>query len=128
MRACDPSSSTYYPALEHGFRVGVYNKRGMTTRDPHAGDAPERALAAQYREWGGRLAAASPRTSAALLHIGDRYEAEAHREDVRGVILRMIAPPTRGPDRRQALAFLRSYGNAPYAAGRRKPPLFSHRR
>jgi hypothetical protein len=77
------------PALEDGFRVGVYNKRGMTTRDPLAGGAPERALAAQYREWGVRLAAASPRTSAALLHIGDRYEAEAHREDVRAEQLRL---------------------------------------
>ena len=48
-------------ALEEGFRAGMFTKRGVFTKDPFGGGAPERALAAQYRGWAQKLAAAYPR-------------------------------------------------------------------
>ena len=73
-------------ALENGFRTGVLNRPGFTTRDPFAGGAQEQTLATQFRTWALRLAT-SHRTAATLGEIADDYERDAHREDIRAAQL-----------------------------------------
>lgn len=67
--------------LERGFEVGLYNRRGVTTRMPHDGGAQERSLAARYRRDAETLRFDWPRTAACLDRIADTYDAEAKRED-----------------------------------------------
>jgi hypothetical protein len=77
------------PSVESGFRNGVFNKRGVTMKDPLAGGEQERALAAQYRAWAQVLHAAWPRTAAALAELAEDYERFAHQEDTRAQHLRL---------------------------------------
>jgi transcriptional regulator with XRE-family HTH domain len=66
--------------LEEGFRIGLYNRRGVTVRLPTDGGQQERELAAQYRA--DALACfAWPRTQALLERIAESYVREATRED-----------------------------------------------
>jgi len=66
--------------LEEGFRIGLYNRRGVTVRLPTDGGQQERELAAQYRV--DALACfAWPRTQALLERIAKGYERDAARED-----------------------------------------------
>jgi hypothetical protein len=66
--------------LEEGFRIGLYNRRGVTVRLPTDGGQQERELAAQYRA--DALACMSwPRTQAVLQRIAEGYERDAARED-----------------------------------------------
>ena len=70
-------------ALESGFEVGVYNRRGVTVRMPHDGGGQERALAASYRRDAEALRFDWPRTAACLDRIAATYEVDASREDLR---------------------------------------------
>jgi DNA-binding XRE family transcriptional regulator len=66
--------------LEEGFRIALYNRRGVTVRLPTDGGKQERELAAQYRA--DALACfAWPHTQAMLERIADGYERDAARED-----------------------------------------------
>lgn len=67
--------------LERGFRTGVYNSRGVVTRDPLAGGVSERALAEQYEGYAVAVRASHPRTAGALRRIGRWYREDASRED-----------------------------------------------
>ncbi len=68
--------------LEIGVYLGRVNSRGVITRDFAAGGAHERALAATYREKASKVAAAWPRSAKLLRDLAERYDTEAHREDV----------------------------------------------
>jgi hypothetical protein len=69
-------------ALESGFEVGVYNRRGVTVRMPHDGGGQERALAESYRREAEALRFDWPRTAACLDRIATTYEVDATREDL----------------------------------------------
>lgn len=70
-------------ALEDGFRVGTYNKRGVVTKSVGEGGTQERTLAAEYRGFAEALAIRWPRTAAVLRAIAVQYEREGHQEDER---------------------------------------------
>lgn len=67
--------------IDEGFRIGLYNRRGVTTRMPNDGGGLERAEAARYRADAKASALLWPRTRALLERIAAGYEAEAERED-----------------------------------------------
>ncbi len=69
-------------ALEQGFEIGVYNRRGVTVRMPHDGGELERALAARYRADEEALRFDWVRTAACLGRIASRYEVDAKQEDL----------------------------------------------
>jgi hypothetical protein len=69
-------------ALEQGFEVGVYNRRGVTVRMPQDGGGQERALAERYRRDAKALRFDWPRTAACLDRIATTYEVDANREDL----------------------------------------------
>jgi hypothetical protein len=68
-------------AIEDGFRIGTYNKRGVVTRSIGEGGTQERTLANTYRGFAEALAIRWPRTAAVLRIIADQYEREGHQED-----------------------------------------------
>lgn len=69
-------------AMERGFEIGVYNRRGVTVRMPHDGGGQERALAERYRRDAEALRFDWPRTGACLDRIATTYEIDANREDL----------------------------------------------
>jgi hypothetical protein len=73
--------------LESGIQVGVYNKRGVTTRLPTDGGTLERVEAKRYREWSEKTRLEFPRTSAMLSGIADSYDADAKYQDDRADML-----------------------------------------
>ena len=68
--------------LEHGFEIGVYNRRGVTVRMPLDGGELERTLAARYKADAEDLRFDWPRTAACLDRIATIYEVDAKREDL----------------------------------------------
>lgn len=64
-----------------GFIAGTINRRGVTTRAPHAGGDLERDEAAKYRAWAKALAYDHPHTAKALDHLAEDYERDAQRHD-----------------------------------------------
>ena len=68
--------------LEEGFRVEVYNSRGVTTRGPIDGGQQERDLAAKYRRYALHSSTLWPRTAALLNAISKSYERDAIRHDL----------------------------------------------
>jgi hypothetical protein len=69
------------PAVERGLQIGLFNKRGVTSRSFDAGGRQERQLAEQYTGFAVALADRWPRTAQALREIADGYREEAHRWD-----------------------------------------------
>ena len=67
--------------LEQGLQVGVFNSRGVVTRDPAAGGAQERALAEKYDGLAAVVSTTSPRTARTLRSIADVYRRYARRQD-----------------------------------------------
>jgi hypothetical protein len=67
--------------LESGFELGVYNRRGMTTRMPGDGGAQERVLVQRYRDDAKTASHQWPRIRRVLERIADWYERDAARED-----------------------------------------------
>lgn len=67
--------------LEKGLQIGVYNSRGVVTKDPAAGGGQERALAERYDGLAAAVSTSHPRTSRVLRGIADEYRRDAHRED-----------------------------------------------
>lgn len=62
-----------------GFRLGVYNSRGMHVRGE--GGMQERALAAKYRGWAKNLVFDYPYVGGVLENIAANYDRDAGRED-----------------------------------------------
>ncbi|MBL8624652.1 MAG: helix-turn-helix domain-containing protein [Myxococcales bacterium] len=73
--------------LESGVALGVYNRRGGTTRGLRDGGALERDLVTTYRTWGDEVRLHHPRTAAVLHAIADSYERDAARHDERAAQL-----------------------------------------
>lgn len=67
--------------LETGLVVGLYNRRGVTVRDPFDGGEQERELAEIYRRDAEALRYDWPRTAACLERIAEGYEADGKRQD-----------------------------------------------
>ena len=67
--------------VDQGFVIGLFNRRGLTTRMPTDGGGQERSLAAIYRSDAKASALLWPRTRAVLERIAAGYEADAARED-----------------------------------------------
>ncbi|MFF4793616.1 hypothetical protein ACFY2M_28490 [Streptomyces sp. NPDC001276] len=66
--------------LERGLRIGIYNKRGVTSRGLLDGGVQESELARSFREQA-EHARAWPRTRKLLKGLAESYEADARRED-----------------------------------------------
>lgn len=64
-------------SVEEGFRVGIFNSRGVTVRSPGDGGQLERELASRYREQESKVAYQWPRTAALLRRLAQTYEWEA---------------------------------------------------
>jgi hypothetical protein len=67
--------------VDQGFCLGIYNKRGFTSRGLLDGGAQEHALANQYGLWAGLIADIWPRTAANLRMVESRYREDGRRED-----------------------------------------------
>lgn len=67
--------------LERGFEIGVYNSRGIISRDLTAGGDLERELADKYDGFADTLNDNWPRTASVLRRIAEVYRREAQRED-----------------------------------------------
>ena len=68
-------------ALEDGFRVQLFNSRGVTSRSPAAGGDQERALAASFIARADRISDQWPRTASILRSLAASYEYEGQRHD-----------------------------------------------
>ncbi|PSM42891.1 hypothetical protein C6Y14_11910 [Streptomyces dioscori] len=66
--------------LERGLSIGIYNKRGVTSRGLLDGGAQESELARAFREQAERVRV-WPRTRKLLKALAESYEADARRED-----------------------------------------------
>ncbi|MFE8920975.1 hypothetical protein [Streptomyces rochei] len=66
--------------LERGLSIGIYNKRGVTSRGLLDGGVQEMELARSFREQAERVRA-WPRTRKLLKRLAESYEADARRED-----------------------------------------------
>ncbi len=73
--------------LEQGFEVGVYNNRGVVTRDPLAGGVVERTLAEQYEGFAVAVRMANPRTARMLRKIAKCYRRDASLQDVQSEVM-----------------------------------------
>ncbi len=67
--------------LRRGFSLGVFNKRGVTTRSPCEGGGQERNLASYYRGQAERIQYSYPSVAAMLEEIAKDYEHHGRRED-----------------------------------------------
>ncbi len=67
--------------LADGFETAVMNERGAYWKAPDEGGGQERELAKQYFDWADALRIEWPKTAASLRRVGERYEADARRED-----------------------------------------------
>lgn len=69
------------PRLEHGFEIGAFNRRGVTSRGVFDGGALERQEAAKYRAWAATTASRWRRTTRILRNLAETFERDARRED-----------------------------------------------
>ncbi|CAH0253376.1 hypothetical protein SRABI02_03230 [Plantibacter cousiniae] len=67
--------------LARGFSIGVYNKRGVTSRGMTEGGQQEYDLANKYSAWAEAVQASHPRTAATLRDIAETYRDEGRRND-----------------------------------------------
>ncbi len=69
------------PKLENGFAIGIYNKRGVTSRSRREGGRQERELAGKYEMYAKACRSHYTRTSAILMRVRNGYLDDAKRED-----------------------------------------------
>lgn len=67
--------------VEQGFRLAVYNGRGVSSRAVGEGGGQERALAAKYEEYAKKVKFRWPHTAYTLLEIAATWRREAERHD-----------------------------------------------
>jgi hypothetical protein len=67
--------------LREGFRIGVVNKRGVTSRSLWAGGEQERTLAKHYQQYAERVQCSYPNVAALLETIARNYERDGKYED-----------------------------------------------
>jgi hypothetical protein len=67
--------------LERGFAIGLFNRRGITSRGLTEGGKQEYDLAAKYETWAAAVQATHPRTASAMRGMADSYRDEGRRND-----------------------------------------------
>ena len=67
--------------LDSGFSVGVFNRRGVTWRDPFGGGKGTRELASEWQTHSDNCKSKWPRVSGVLAAIAEGYRHQANRED-----------------------------------------------
>jgi hypothetical protein len=67
--------------LERGFTIGLFNKRGVTSRGMTEGGKKEYDLANRYEGWAEAVEATHPRTAGALRTVAESYREEGRRND-----------------------------------------------
>lgn len=67
--------------FERGFSIGLFNKRGVTSRGLTDGGKQEYDLADKYESWAGAVQATHPRTASALRDLAESYREEGRRND-----------------------------------------------
>ena len=67
--------------VARGFRLGVYNGRGIVTKNPFEGGEQEHKLAGRYATWARAVGDRWPAVGAVLRQIGEDYRGDATRED-----------------------------------------------
>jgi transcriptional regulator with XRE-family HTH domain len=67
--------------MDTGFSTGVFNSRGVVTKNIGEGGGQERTLADRFRRHAEGLNITCPRTARLLRAIADHYEREGHWED-----------------------------------------------
>ncbi|MFD6260202.1 hypothetical protein ACFWFK_03625, partial [Micromonospora chalcea] len=67
--------------LERGFMIGLYNKRGVTSRGMTEGGKQEYDLAKRYERWAEAVEATYPRTAGALRSVAASYREDGRRND-----------------------------------------------
>jgi hypothetical protein len=67
--------------LGRGFAIGLFNKRGVTTRGLTEGGEQEYRLAREYEGWASRIDSTHPRTAGILRSVADGYRAQGRRND-----------------------------------------------
>jgi hypothetical protein len=68
-------------SLARGFTIGLFNKRGFTTRGMTEGGKQEYDLAKSYESWAEAVQATHPRTADALRSVAESYQEEGRRND-----------------------------------------------
>lgn len=79
---CDLLDRDELDVLREHLGIGVYNKRGVTSRAMHEGGAQERVLEHQYRGYATRLQNSHPNLAETIERIADGYRRDAEREDI----------------------------------------------
>jgi len=74
--------------VRRGFKIGVHNKRGITSRAYDEGGDQERKLAYKYYENANAIRSSHPILAAAIDDIARSYELEGKREDIEVDILK----------------------------------------
>lgn len=67
--------------LERGIGTGIFNDRGVWTKDPTEGGSQERAIAEKYEGLASAVSDGWPRTAAMLRRMARGYRRDAARED-----------------------------------------------
>ena len=68
--------------MRSGFCIGIWNKRGATSRSPWDGGDQERTLATYFREQAERVQYSHPVVATMLEGIAKNYERYGKREDI----------------------------------------------
>lgn len=75
-------------AMRRGFSTGIFNSRGMTSREVYEGGVQERALAERYRADATPLELSHPKVAQVLLGVAQSYERHGRDEDDDAQLLR----------------------------------------
>lgn len=67
--------------LDNGFKVEIYNKRGVVSKSLFEGGQQERVLVKKFKQYADKWAICYPRTSGVLRKIAQDYENEAKQQD-----------------------------------------------
>lgn len=74
--------------LREGFRLGIWESRGVTSRIPDEGGDQERELAKTYRSHAQALQHSYPNLAATLNEVARWYESDGLHEDRRALLRR----------------------------------------
>ena len=78
---CEVLERVASPDVARGFKVGVYNARGVVSRSLDEGGGQERELSVRYRAWAQQLVFDYPYVANILERIAKSYDREAEHED-----------------------------------------------
>lgn len=68
--------------MRRGFSIGVFNKRGMTSRFPTEGGEQERVLSRSFSEMAAKVLHTHPLVASVLESIAMSYDRDAQKEDI----------------------------------------------